>query len=81
MKKSKTCPKCKSKEVYYFDSVADSGESFGVFKLKLGTNKSHLLGKKGGVFEAYACSKCGYTEFYVKKPEDIIEGNVGKKVR
>ena len=69
MKRTKTCPKCDSRALWYVAQVAANGET--------GTEQEHprfdlaVTGNgnwgKDGPMEAYACRRCGYTELYLKK--------------
>ena len=57
MKKGK-CPKCDSREIYSHSSI---------------TSRSNLAVTmfKQARLEDYVCTKCGYTEEYIVKNEDL----------
>ena len=64
MKKSKICPKCKSKSIHYADRIY-SGGGFGG-KEYIGLNPK-ALGGMDSRFVAYVCENCGYSELYLVK--------------
>ena len=71
MKKSKTCPKCGRRNIYYIMNVADKhhdGSSYNSKAMIALTNKGKLGGYAVGELEAYVCTICGYCEQYVKNP-------------
>ena len=75
MKESKKCPKCNKGSVYYVDNIPEMGDYLTVNELKLGLKKELWFGRDGGVLTAYVCSECGYTEFYLKNPKELLEAN------
>ena len=75
MKDSKKCPKCNKESIYNINKVPDIGEHWIVNELKLGLKKDFWFGRAGGALTAYVCSECGYTEFYLKNPKELLEAN------
>jgi predicted nucleic-acid-binding Zn-ribbon protein len=67
MKKSKTCPKCGSKDIYYAYKVPTGGSP----SANLGIQHDLVSDMQGIIFEAFICRKCGYIEFYV--PADKLK--------
>ncbi len=38
-----------------------------------------LKGKTGGELEVYICSDCGFVEFYLKNPSEVISSDLADK--
>jgi predicted nucleic-acid-binding Zn-ribbon protein len=85
MKTTHRCPKCQHDRILYIAQIADRYGDHPVaeasvpmkiayYKKSVGT----VLGfaatttERAGELEAGVCRACGYTEFYVKSPADII---------
>lgn len=77
MKRSGRCPKCDG-PVIYVAQVADEDEGgLRAMKLVRHVKRDRVLGvavdvaEPVGELEAGVCRVCGYTELYVKNPEEI----------
>lgn len=87
MKKTRQCPKCSGTKLGYVEYLPDFVDEPDEDGMKarpraLGlvpvTWEEGLIRKQKktqqwpqGEFEAYICTTCGYTETYLKKPENI----------
>jgi predicted nucleic-acid-binding Zn-ribbon protein len=71
MKHSEKCPKCDCTELTHVEDVLDRGMLDTEHSMTLGTRKSLFKGRHGGELEAFACTGCGYVEFYVKEVSDL----------
>jgi predicted nucleic-acid-binding Zn-ribbon protein len=74
MKRTRTCPKCGSRQILYVQEVADVGESTAeparlAFVQRMGPFGNYGTG--AGLIEAYVCSGCGYFEQYLREPLTI----------
>ena len=89
MKTTHRCPKCQHDRILYIAQVADRiGEHPNVetaTPMKVAHYRkqvAEILGvaltrtERAGELEAGVCARCGYTEFYVKSPGDIIVDGV-----
>jgi predicted nucleic-acid-binding Zn-ribbon protein len=79
MRKTKTCLKCQCKKLLHIAAVADWGDGTTVplqAKLAVRHEGYSFMGneKRRGVgnLEAITCSECGYTEYYVTDPKDVV---------
>ena len=69
MRKSRVCPKCRSKSLWYIKDVAANRKTGSLqrqptFELATTGNGPHA---HAGLLEAYACQPCGYVELYLKE--------------
>jgi len=69
MKKTKQCPKCKSKKILEGARVIDKASKGGpALDLELAVNKNPgarlFKGEERFRIRAWVCSDCGYTEMY-----------------
>jgi predicted nucleic-acid-binding Zn-ribbon protein len=81
MKRTKLCPKCQSKDIYYLPEIADHASNGGaITPMILGLKKNFLWGKTDGSIEAFICSQCGYIEWYLKNPAELETSDFAKKV-
>ncbi len=64
MKGRNPCPKCESTNHARVEKIITFGRE------PLSFYNVNFLGKKAK-FEAFVCKKCGYTELYVKNPENF----------
>jgi ribosomal protein S27AE len=64
------CPRCESKSVAFAESILDRSDS-GRERLAV-IQPSFWSGKTKGEFYAYICGACGYVEWYVKKPDELL---------
>jgi predicted nucleic-acid-binding Zn-ribbon protein len=74
MRNTHRCPKCQHGSVLFVPRLRDS--DFDTMMLE---SKAEWLAKREiGVFEAWICRECGFTEFYVRNASAIdpaaIEG-------
>ena len=85
MKNTHRCPKCQHGRILHIAQVADRyGEHLNSdasvpmkiahYTKQVGTILGFAATKseRAGELEAGVCPNCGYTEFYVKQPGDII---------
>ena len=85
MKTTHRCPKCQHDRILYIAQIADRyGEhadsdasvpmKVAHYTKQLGTilGFAATTSARSGELEAGVCARCGYTEFYVKQPGDII---------
>jgi predicted nucleic-acid-binding Zn-ribbon protein len=67
------CPKCSHNRIAHVPTIKDADHD----RMTVGP-LSVWTGETTGDFEAWICLGCGYTEFYVKRPEalriDQLEG-------
>ena len=84
MRKTLTCPKCEGRQLYEVSecSLPTSDSSNGtqpltVLAAYLPTGENSWLGDKrtriAAALRAWVCAQCGYTEFYVHKPEVLAQ--------
>ncbi len=72
MKASGRCPKCAGSELYHSACVMDRGE--GNEALCLAVRRSDaIFARDLGQFEVFVCLTCGYSEFYVARPQELRE--------
>ena len=82
MKKTLQCPKCSERRILEISRVKDKapGEGGGVLSILSHVKEDGLgLGEweNEGVFRAFVCASCGFTEWYVDNPETLpIDGEV-----
>ncbi len=78
MKKSAECPKCGSQSVIKGDRLFTFGVGTAKSMLSVETceKPDALIFKKPhqGLLEAWVCVECGFTELYVRNPEEIKIG-------
>lgn len=72
MKTSGQCQKCQGKEIFHSPYVMDRGDGNEAMCLAIGRGDA-ITGNDLGVFEVYACTDCGYCEFYVVNPRELKE--------
>lgn len=69
MRKSRVCPKCSSKSLWYIKDVAANQRTGSLQRQP--TFELAVTGKgpraHTGPLEAYACQPCGYVELYLKE--------------
>ena len=83
MKKTKQCPKCKSKKILRDARVIDKASKSGpALDLELAVNKNPdallFKGEERFTVHAWACADCGYTELYTDNTDaayDIAKGD------
>ncbi len=72
-----TCPKCGCKEILSEVKVLDRAHGNGELEFSVAAYENpHALIFRGGAtspVSAYVCSECGYTEFYVVRPKDLLK--------
>jgi predicted nucleic-acid-binding Zn-ribbon protein len=84
MRTSARCPKCDGTKLYVCDNRQPDGEfsnvihPFVITTVPLG--KDAVGAKSGtrhrthvGTYETWICAGCGYTEWYAKDPEQLLE--------
>ncbi|MGE0709315.1 MAG: hypothetical protein AB7N76_26855 [Planctomycetota bacterium] len=72
MKQNKTCPKCGGREIHHAPCVMDRGE--GNEAMCLAVRRSDPIHARDlGQFEVYVCTGCGFSEFYVISPEELLD--------
>lgn len=80
MKNSCRCPKCSGERILKVSEVADKAPGAGGGVLSIFARISEEgLGEweSRGVFEAYVCGACGFTEWFVQDPVSIpVDGTV-----
>lgn len=91
MKATETCPKCECRRLFVVDKVAQPAHDSinGVVPLTVTTLEvaSSTLGlptdnryrAEIGHFEAWICSKCGYTEWYTRDAVKTLERHVAQR--
>lgn len=72
LKQSGLCPACGARRFLHAPKVLDSGESGQRGELSL-ARPSIWRSKVLGTFEAFVCTGCGWTEWYVRDPETLDE--------
>ena len=94
MKKTKRCPKCDSEKIGYLAQIPDFVDEAGTEGVPAAPRALGMVPKQWqegwvrpatrtqswplGELEAYICTSCGFTESYVKEPDQVrfeeIEG-------
>ena len=78
MRQDGTCPKCESTDVIPDVRVLDRVEAADYSASSLTAviyDKPEALFFKGqhrSTFRAYVCGACGFTEFYVNEPQELL---------
>ena len=76
MKKTGLCPKCGSSNIIANAKAIDRGDGNSQHEMIVATfrNPSALLlkGKQTSKVSAWVCVECGFTEFYTKRPYDLV---------
>ncbi|MBX3471557.1 MAG: hypothetical protein KF878_32285 [Planctomycetes bacterium] len=75
MKVTKRCVKCGSRRIFYSPCIMDRGSGNVALCLAIGRADA-ISAKEVGQFEVYVCRRCGYSELYVKDPQNLV-GAVG----
>ncbi|MCO5165699.1 MAG: hypothetical protein M9894_04945 [Planctomycetes bacterium] len=75
MKVTKRCVKCGSRRIFYSPCIMDRGSGNVALCLAIGRADA-ISAKEVGQFEVYVCRRCGYSELYVKDPQNL-SGVVG----
>lgn len=70
MKTSGACPKCKEQAIYHSECVMDRGDGNEAMCLAI-ARTDPIEARELGQFEVYVCRRCGYSEFYVIRPEEL----------
>jgi predicted nucleic-acid-binding Zn-ribbon protein len=85
MKISGYCPKCTSGDLFVVGTVTQPDQdsingthATTLFAVWAETGESGLLGKKhgrlhAGTFEAWVCAQCGFTEWYARNANKMLE--------
>lgn len=91
MKTTETCPKCQCRRLFVIERVAHAAHDCvnGIVPMSVTTLPvpASALGLGGdnhyraeiGHFEAWVCSKCGFTEWYTKVAVQALERHVAQK--
>ncbi len=70
MRKSRVCPKCDSKSLWFIKDVAANRKTGSVQRqptFDIATTGNGPFAHAGPL-EAYVCQPCGYVELYLKEP-------------
>lgn len=85
MRTSHTCPKCACKRLYVVSDVhqPDTESSNGLHRFFVhaapvaadvtGSAEGTRYRTHAGRFESWVCSHCGFTEWYARDPERVLE--------
>lgn len=91
MKATETCPKCQCRRLFVIEKVAQAADDSinGVIPMSvttlrvpsrdLGLQEDNSYRAEIGHFEAWVCSKCGYTEWYAKGAIPALERYVARR--
>ena len=72
--RSGVCPKCSSDSILRRKAIRDYSAGGFDGNLALAGGATALHGGAGrGEFEVYCCRSCGYSELYVRNPEDLAQ--------
>jgi predicted nucleic-acid-binding Zn-ribbon protein len=80
MKNSLQCPKCSGRRILWVKEVQDKapGDGGGILSIRASVKDDGVaLGEweNTGIFEAFVCAGCGFTEWFVRDPESLpIDG-------
>jgi predicted nucleic-acid-binding Zn-ribbon protein len=84
MRYGAACPKCTNRVLYRIAAVLDRGEENRLYPLSVATevDSAGEPGRAVGVFEAYVCRACGFTEWYMRNPDDLdrIPAHIAKRI-
>lgn len=84
MKNTRVCPKCAGEGILKVSEVADKapGEDGGVLSIFARISEEGLGEWESlGVFEAYVCERCGYTEWFVQDPGSLpVDGAIVQRL-
>ncbi len=76
MKQSTTCPKCHHDVLLHVREVTDLGHYWRPAAWFLATTVEGKKSVPHGQVEAFACRRCGFTEFYTQGVAEIpVDGN------
>lgn len=70
VKATKRCVKCGSRRIFYSSAIMDRGSGNVAMPLAIGRADA-ISAHEVGQFEVYVCRRCGYSEMYVKNPEEL----------
>jgi predicted nucleic-acid-binding Zn-ribbon protein len=79
MRDSQTCPKCEGRKLYVVDPVKQPDPArvarplVPATGLVLSEGAEAVLPVEAGTFQAWICAKCGYTEFYARDANEVLE--------
>jgi len=93
MKATETCPKCQCRRLFVIEKVAQAAHdsintivpmsvtTLPVPSSQVGLEDDNSYRAAIGHFEAWVCSKCGYTEWYTKGAVPALEHHVAQRGR
>ncbi len=93
MRTTETCPKCQCRRLFVIERVAQAAHDsinvivpMSVTTLPVPSGDVGLGGENDwraeiGHFEAWVCSKCGFTEWYAKRATPALERYVAHKAQ
>jgi predicted nucleic-acid-binding Zn-ribbon protein len=70
VKATKRCVKCGSRKIYFSACIMDRGSGNVAMPLAIGRADA-ISAHEVGQFEVYVCRRCGYSELYVTRPEEL----------
>jgi hypothetical protein len=73
VKVSLKCPKCQHDEVWHVPYVKEYAGLSGRTPLAMDVEEGMLRSEWLGPFEAYACARCGFVEWYATRVEQLRE--------
>src|SRR5262245_13579014 len=84
MKNECVCPQCKGKKIYVCDNAQPGEESSNVIRRfhvvtvpisqqQTGAAEGSRYRSHVGNYETWICAGCGFTEWYAKDPERLLE--------
>ena len=84
MRTHSRCPKCNGTRIYVCHVQQPDGESSNVIypfyvatspipKEEIGAEKGSAYRTHAGHYETWICAACGYTEWYARDPEHLLE--------
>jgi predicted nucleic-acid-binding Zn-ribbon protein len=76
MKNSLACPKCDSRRLWRIENFATDDEVVGGRTMRVAVNRLGVStfwrgADSAGLFDAYVCDRCGYTEFWAHDYERL----------
>ncbi len=91
MKTTETCPKCACRRLFVIERVAQAAhDSYNIVvpmsvttltvdSAEVGLADGNTYRAAVGHFEAWVCSKCGYTEWYAREAAAALKRYVAKR--